>query len=71
MRTDQIVFACLGALFAFASIGLCFARIDQEASRSESRTDPFLALYRFPAFRYGLGLVSLVAAVLASVEAYR
>jgi hypothetical protein len=58
---DQVIFIVIGALFLFAGIGLAFVKIDKQALEKKSHSNPGLALYQYPAYRWTVVLVSIIA----------
>ena len=51
----------IGVLVSLSGLGLAFAKTDTKALRKKSHSNPGLALYRFPVWRYGIAVLAVVS----------
>ena len=63
METDQTIDLVLGGLFLLVGVLLAFANVNRASLAERSHTNPGLALFRFPVFRWGTVAVLVVFGV--------
>ena len=63
MESDQTINLVLGGVFLLVGALLAFAKVDRANLAHRSHTNPGLALFRFPVFRWGAVTVLVVFGV--------
>jgi hypothetical protein len=60
MITEQFIAFCIAFLALISAIGLVFVKIDKNELKNKTHSFPQMALFRFPAFRWGMIVVCLL-----------
>ena len=63
MSDEAFLWTMLGGLALIYGIGLAFVHVDNEELRKKAHTNPGLAIYRFPAYRWSVVLLCIVAGI--------
>ena len=61
---DMLVSYIIGGVAILCGVTLFFVKIDKEDLRSKSHTNPGMALFRFPLWRYGQAVVCILFGIL-------
>ena len=68
MQTEKTLILAMGCLFLLVGVLLSMVKVDKEGLVKSACSNPGLALFMFPAFRWGVVTVLLVfGAVLVSI----
>lgn len=60
MDPEQLIWLFMGAFGLLAGVGLALVKIDRTELKEKSQSNPGLALFRFPAYRWGAAVVCFV-----------
>ena len=63
MESEQIIFKLLGVFALLCGVGLSFVTIDKTELNYKIHTMPGMALFRFPAYRWGAVLMCTLIGV--------
>lgn len=67
MNTENSIGPILAVLFVLVGVAMLFVRVDRKQLREKIHTNPALALYRFPVFRYGTAAALFVLAAVVLI----
>jgi ABC-type Co2+ transport system permease subunit len=60
METEQTITFVMGCLFMLVGVLLSLVKVDRERLLKSTHSNPGLALFRFPAYRWGMVAVLFV-----------
>ena len=63
MELEQMIFILFGVAALLCSVALSFVTIDKEELRGKTHTMPGMALFRFPAYRWGAVIMCAVIGI--------
>ncbi len=64
MNESQVLCVFFGSIAVLLGVALIFVRVDRSELSTKVHTNPGLALFRFPAWRWGMALVFIVGGLL-------
>jgi hypothetical protein len=64
MESEQVIFILLGIFALLFSIVLSFIKIDKNELTDKIHTMPGIALFRFPAYRWGTVIMGVILGIL-------
>lgn len=67
MPTEQTIMLVLGCLFLLVGALLSLVKVDNEKLVKSAHSSPGFALFRFPAYRWGMVMVLLVFGVVLAL----
>lgn len=67
MHTEHIISLIIGFLMILFGIALALVEVDRDKLSTKSRSNPGLALFRFPAYRYFAAVVLICVGILVVV----